>query len=522
MKYFIKPLAIVFSFFGLSSCSEEPKEEKKQPNIIVILADDLGYGDIKAFNPEGKIQTPFIDQLASEGMKFTDAHTPSAVCTPTRYGFMTGRYNWRSTLKSGVLTGNSTALIPDDRTTIASVLKGQGYNTAFIGKWHLGWNWATVNGDSLTADGWGPKDFENIDFARPVTHNPNDLGFDYAYGHAGSLDMAPYVYVENGKVTAIPDTVTVNKGQYSWWREGPTSPDFDHEKVTPNFFELSIAYIQEQAKEEKPFFLYLALPSPHTPILPPAEWQGKSGLAPYADFMMMIDDYVGKVNQAIKEAGIEENTLVIFTSDNGGSPAAGLDVMQAAGHFSSYIYRGHKADIFEGGHRVPFIAKWPAKIQKGTTRDHTICLTDLMATSAEISGYELKDNEGEDSYSLMWLFDFDNPIEYFREATVHHSINGSFAIRQGDWKLIMDKGSGGWSFPKPNDPAEADLPEVQLYNLASDPGETTNVYAENADKVDSLKALLTKYIKEGRSTPGAPQANDKIEGEWKQIGFVEE
>jgi arylsulfatase A len=520
MKYCFRLLSLSLIFQVFSCASKEPEQEK-HPNIIVILADDLGYGDIGAFNPNSKIPTPFIDQLASEGMMFTDAHTPSAVCTPTRYGFMTGRYNWRSTLKSGVLTGNSMALIPENRTTVASILKKQGYHTAFIGKWHLGWNWATIDGDSLTADGWGPNDFDRIDFAGPITHNPNDLGFDYAYGHAGSLDMAPYVYVENGKVTAIPDTVTVNTGKYSWWREGPTSPDFDHEKVTPNFFEKSIQYIEEQAKEEKPFFLYLALPSPHTPILPPTEWQGKSGLAPFGDFMMMIDDYVGKVNEALKKAGIEENTLVIFTSDNGGSPAAGLDVMQAEGHFSNYIFRGHKADIFEGGHRVPFIAKWPAKIKKGTSRDQTICLTDLMATGAELSGYVLKDNEGEDSYSLVKLLDADYKAESFREATVHHSINGSFAIRQGDWKLIMAKGSGGWSFPTPGSPAEEDLPEVQLYNLASDPGETTNLQAENPEKVASLKSLLSKYIKEGRSTPGAPQQNDKIEGEWKQISFVE-
>ncbi|PZX59690.1 arylsulfatase A-like enzyme [Algoriphagus ratkowskyi] len=522
MKLPIQLLAFIFSFLGLLSCAVKAKEEIKKPNVIIILADDLGYGDIGAFNPDSKIPTPYIDQMAKQGMIFTDAHTPSAVCTPTRYGLLTGRYNWRSTLKSGVLTGNSTALIPKGRSTIASTLKNQGYHTAFIGKWHLGWNWATIDGNPLTADGWGPNNFDQINFNKPVTHTPNDLGFEYAYGHAGSLDMAPYVYVENGKVTAMPDKVTVDKGKYSWWREGPTSPDFDHEKVTPHFFEKSIAYIQEQAKEEKPFFLYLALPSPHTPILPPAEWQGKSGLAPFGDFMMMIDDYVGQLNAAIKAAGIEENTLIIFTSDNGGSPAAGLDVMQEAGHFSSYIYRGHKADIFEGGHRVPFIAKWPAKIQKGTSRSETICLTDLMATGAELSGYELKDNEGEDSYSLMSLFDANNKMAQFREATVSHSINGSFAIRQGDWKLIMAKGSGGWSFPKPNDPAEADLPEVQLYNLATDPGEMNNVYAENGDKVASLKALLSKYIKEGRSTPGAPQFNDKIEGEWKQIGFLED
>lgn len=522
MKFYISILIFFLLFLGVVSCSEKRVEKSPLPNIIIILADDLGYGDVKAFNPNSKIPTPFIDQLASEGMIFTDAHTPSAVCTPTRYGLLTGRYNWRSRLKSGVLTGISEALIPNERTTIADVVKTEGYHTAFIGKWHLGWNWGVNEGDTVMGEGWNPDDFAQLDFTEPVTHNPNDLGFDYAYGHAGSLDMAPYVYVENGKVTALPDTVTVNKGKYSWWREGPTSPDFDHELVTPNFFERSIKYIEEQANQENPFFLYLALPSPHTPILPPAEWQGKSGILPFGDFMMMIDDYIGQVNAAIKQAGIEENTLVIFTSDNGGSPAAGLEEMQALGHYSNYIYRGHKADLYEGGHRVPFIAKWPAKIKKGTSRDQTICLTDLMATSADIIGYDLKANEGEDSYSLIELFDADKEVDRFREATVHHSINGSFAIRQGDWKLIMAKGSGGWSFPKPGDPAAEGLPDVQLYNLKSDPGETTNVYAENGEIVTSLKNLLIKYIKEGRSTPGTHQSNDQIEGEWKQVEFMEE
>ena len=522
MKLQTRSLALLSILIAVFSCAEKQEEKEKLPNVIVILADDLGYGDIHAFNPDSKIPTPNIDALAAAGMKFTDAHTPSAVCTPTRYGFLTGRYNWRSRLKSGVLTGNSKALIEDERTTLADVMKNAGYHTAFIGKWHLGWDWGLAAGDSLSGEGWDAKDFDQIDFSKPITHTPNDLGFDYAYGHSGSLDMAPYVYVENGKATAIPDTVTVNTGKYSWWREGPTSPDFDHEKVTPNFFERSIQYIEEQAKDDKPFFLYLALPSPHTPILPPAEWQGKSGLLPFGDFMMMIDDYVGQVNAAIKNAGIEENTLIIFTSDNGGSPAAGIEEMQALGHFSSYIYRGHKADAFEGGHRVPFIAKWPSKIKAGTSRDQTICLTDVMATGAEITGHKLKDNQGEDSYSLVELFDADREVDQFREATVHHSINGSFAIRQGDWKLIMAKGSGGWSAPKPNTPDEEGLPDVQLYNLASDPGESTNLQAENPEKVATLKSLLSKYIKEGRSTPGTPQQNDKIEGEWKQISFVEE
>ncbi|WP_026947643.1 sulfatase family protein [Algoriphagus marincola] len=512
-------LLISLSFFY--SCQEKTAT-KKHPNVIIILADDLGYGDIGAFNPESKIPTPHIDQLAQEGMSFTDAHTPSAVCTPTRYGLLTGRYNWRSKLKSGVLTGKSKALIEKERTTIADVMKNAGYHTAFIGKWHLGWNWGLQEGDSLRGEGWDAKDFEQLDFTKPVSHTPNDLGFDYAFGHSGSLDMAPYVYVENGKVTAIPDTVTVNTGKYSWWREGPTAPDFDHEQVTPNFFERSIQYIKDQSKQNQPFFLYLALPSPHTPILPTPEWQGKSGVAPYADFMLMIDDYVGQINQAIKKAGIEDNTLVIFTSDNGGSPAAGLDIMQAAGHYSSYIYRGHKADIYEGGHRVPFIAKWPSKIKPGVLSSQTICLTDLMATAAEIVAYDLKPNEGEDSFSLLKMLEGNDTEGIVREATVHHSINGSFAIRQGDWKLIMAKGSGGWSFPKPGDPAEEGLPEVQLYNLALDPGESQNLQDRYPEIVSDLKKLLIKYIQEGRSTPGLPQPNDEYSKPWPQISFIEE
>lgn len=500
--------------------SFQMRPDEKYPNIIVILADDLGYGDIGAFNPDSKIPTPHIDQLAKEGMRFTDAHTPSAVCTPTRYGFLTGRYNWRSRLKSGVLTGTSKALIPQDRSTVASVLKQRGYHTAFIGKWHLGWNWGLKNRTNQLGDGWGPRDFDQIDFSKKVSNNPNDLGFDYAYGHAGSLDMAPYVYVENGFATALPDQITVDRGKYSWWREGPTSPDFIHDQVTPNFFSKSIQYIQERSQSDQPFFLYLALPSPHTPILPLPEWQGKSGLVPFGDFMMMVDDYVGQLTKALKDAGLEENTLVIFTSDNGGSPAAGLEELAAQGHLSNFIYRGNKADLYEGGHRVPFIVKWPAKVKAGSQREETISLVDVMATVADISSNKLRDNEAEDSYSLLPLLQSENKISNFREAIVYHSINGSFAIKQGDWKLLLAPGSGGWSAPKPGSPEENGLPEVQLYNLRDDIKETKNVQAEHPEIVSSLRNLLIKYIEEGRSTPGKPQENDKIEGEWAQLWFM--
>jgi arylsulfatase A-like enzyme len=506
----------------LNSCKEKSErqslDEKVRPNIIYVLADDLGIGDIHAFNVDGKIKTPNIDLLAQQGMMFTDAHTSSSVCTPTRYGIITGRYNWRSQLKSGVLTGVSKSLIPNSRATVASFLKKNGYHTGFIGKWHLGWDWALKKGNSVGGSGWNPNDFNNIDFSKPIKNSPNDLGFDYSYGHSGSLDMAPYVYVENGKPTTVPDTVTIDKGKYTWWREGPTGADFVHEDVTPNFFRRSFKFIKERAREESPFFLYLALPSPHTPILPTKEWLNKSELNPYADFVMEIDAYIGQMIATLKEAGIAENTMVIFTSDNGCSSQADFEVLSDFGHNPSAIYRGSKADIFEGGHRVPFIVKWPAKIKSGSVSEKVICTTDLFATCADILGVILKDDEAEDSFSLLPLLET-NENTFKREATIHSSINGSFAIRKDDYKLIIAPDSGGWSFPTPNSKESKSLPEIQLYNLVLDPGETTNIYKENIEKVSELKALLQKQILEGRSTLGKPQRNDSL-GNWKQIDWI--
>ncbi|MEN8201408.1 MAG: arylsulfatase [Bacteroidota bacterium] len=516
-------ILIILALAGILAISCNPEESintDELPNIIVVLADDLGYGDLSSFNEHGGIETPHLDKMAAEGMRFTDAHTSSSVCTPTRYGLLTGRYNWRTKLKSGVLSGKSRALIPRDRTTVASMLKKSGYHTAFIGKWHLGWNWSIKNPGEYDESRWDIGDNE-IDFSTPISRGPGTLGFDYSYGHSGSLDMAPYVYVENGKVTALPDRKTVNDDFQGFWREGPTGSDFIHEEVTPNFFGRSMDFIQQRAAEKKPFFLYLALPSPHTPILPTEAWQGRSGLNPYGDFVMMIDDYMGKLLEGVKQAGIEKNTLVFFTSDNGCSPRADFNALEEKGHDPSYIFRGHKADIFEGGHRVPFIVKWPARIKYGTVSDEIICTTDIFRTLASLTGYEVGDHEGEDSYDLSSLFDQMPSERPLREATVHHSINGSFAIRQGDWKLIMCPGSGGWSYPTPNDVKKLDsLPDVQLYNLSDDPGETSNLQASNKEKVSELKSLLTRYIQQGRSTPGQAQPNDSIDFEWHQLGFM--
>ncbi|PCE65999.1 sulfatase family protein [Sediminicola luteus] len=488
------------------------------PNIIYVLADDLGIGDVAIFNADGKIQTPNLDRLATEGMRFTDAHTSSSVCTPTRYGILTGRYNWRSPLKQGVLTGISKALIPNSRTTVASLLKRKGYHTAFVGKWHLGWDWAVKEGLEASGSGWQPKDTDWIDFTKPITNGPKDLGFDYSYGHSGSLDMAPYVYVENGIPTQAPKKTTVDKGKYTWWRQGPTSDDFIHDQVTPHFFDKAISYIDQQ-EGKQPFFMYLALPSPHTPILPTAEWKGKSGLNPYADFVMQVDAHMGDLMAALTKKGMAENTLIIFTSDNGCSPQADYKVLAEKGHDPSAIYRGHKADIFEGGHRVPFIVRWPQRVAANSVSETVICTTDLMATVADIAGLELADTEGEDSFSMLPLLDTKAKGKYQRGSTIHHSINGSFALRKDEWKLVMCPGSGGWSAPKPNAKEIAELPEYQLYNLATDPGETENLFEKETRVAAKMTKELLRIINKGRSTPGSKQANDpKTDGKaWKQL-----
>lgn len=504
------------------SCDEKKAEAKigeSLPNVIYILADDLGYGDIGAFNSQGKIKTPFIDQLAREGMIFTDAHSSSAVCTPTRYGIMTGRYSWRSALKQGVLTGKSKALIPATRTTVASLMKEAGYETAFVGKWHLGWDWAEKDSTAWGDEGWNPDDFDNLDFTQDVTNTPNDLGFDYAYGHSGSLDMAPYVYVENGQITAEVNRITEDKGKYTWWRKGPTSADFKHDDVTPNFFRKAIDYVKDKSKNEPPFFMYLALPSPHTPILPTEAWLGKSGLNPYADFVMMIDDYVGKLVSEVENQGLAENTIIIFTSDNGCSPEADFEILGEKGHQPSAIYRGHKADIYEGGHRVPFVIKWPDRITANSVSDVTICHTDFMATLADIVGIDLKENEAEDSFSLLPIV-LNSEAKFEREATVHHSVNGSFAIRKDNYKLIFCPGSGGWSYPRPGKDDMSALQKFQLYDLQEDPAEKDNLVEQLPEKVDELTTLMASYIENGRSNAGAKQANAPFHlngEEWNQV-----
>lgn len=481
-----------------------------KPNIVYILADDMGVGDVSSMNPRSKIRTTNIDRLAAGGMTFTDAHASSAVCTPSRYSILTGRYNWRSTLKKGVLWGYSHPLIEPGRLTVASFLKSRGYHTAMIGKWHLGWDWSTTDGE--------PANGDNVDFTGPVAGGPNAHGFDYSYGHCGSLDMPPYVYVENGRPTAVPDRSTSNQEKFSWWREGPTAPDFVHEDVSPNFTRRGVNYIEERAATGEPFFLYLPLPSPHTPILPLPEFQGKSDTNPYGDFCLQVDHHVGEIMDALDRAGVADNTILIFTSDNGCSPQADFEQLAECGHHPSHIYRGYKADIYEGGHRVPLMVKWPETIAPDSVSDEIVCLADLLATCADIAGASLPEDAGEDSVSNLHVWRGEAPDRSLREATVHHSIDGSFSIRKGEWKLEMCPGSGGWSAPRPG-PACEGLPPIQLYNLNDDIAERKNVYDAHPDVVGELKSLLTRYVQNGRSTPGAPQENTGGPG-WEQLWWI--
>ena len=488
----------------------------QQPNIVYILADDLGYGDVSCYNENSKLITPHIDQIARQGLKFTDAHTSSSVCTPTRYGILTGRYNWRSTLKNHVLSGFSPALIDSNRLTVASILKSKGYQTAFVGKWHLGWDWEIKiqNGDVNNLN-----THPEVDYSMPIKNGPKDLGFTYSYGFSGSLDMPPYVYVENGMPTAIPIDTTVCVDEKGFWRKGLTSPDFDHVQVLPHLTDQAIKFIEEKSTASAPFFVYYALPAPHTPILPTTEFLGKSNTNFYGDFVLQVDHEVGRILKVLEDLGITENTLVIFTSDNGCSPRAGFSELARVGHHPSYIFRGHKADIYEGGHRVPFVVRWPEKILPGQVSEEIICTTDLMATVAEIINFKLPSNAGEDSYSLLPLFENGRLEKPLREATVHHSIEGRFAIRQGDWKLILWPGSGGWSYPHLPSDLEG-LPNFQLYNLSADPGEENNLIEDYAEKAMSMKKLLASYVRSGRSTPGDPQTNDG-EVKWKQLEWMD-
>ena len=458
------------------------------PNIVFVLADDLGAGDLGCYNRDSKVPTPNMDKLAGEGVRFTDAHSPSSVCTPTRYGVLTGRYCWRTRLKSGVLWGDGTLLIDPARLTVGKLLQKSGYTTGAVGKWHLGF-------------GAGKK----ADYSKPLTPGANDVGFDYFFGIPSSLDIPPYLYVRNNlPVKPLSTKVAGSKHRRQkgggFWRAGQVSEDFKHIEVLPRIASEAVKFIERSSGNPatQPFFLYFPLPAPHTPWLPVKEFRGRSKAGHYGDFVAQVDHVIGQVAAALEKSGQAKNTLLIVTSDNGSHwPVSDVKKFKHAANGNT---RGQKADIWDGGHRVPFLARWPGRIKPGTSNDETICLSDLMATAAAIVGEKLPPNAGEDSYNILPALLGETLERPIREATVHHSVSGMFALRQGSWKLIVGRGSGGFTAPRKIKPKPGE-PAGQLYNLAADPREEKNLYQEKPEVVTRLRKLLNKYRKEGRSAP---------------------
>ncbi|WP_299668777.1 arylsulfatase [uncultured Polaribacter sp.] len=498
MKTTLK-VSLFIIFLALANFYSYSQKDNTKPNVVYILTDDLGYGDVKYLNPDGKIETPQMDRLASQGMIFTDAHTSSSVCTPSRYSIITGRYNWRTNLQKGVLFGYSPPLIEENRLTVASFLQDRGYNTACIGKWHLGMD-LLFNG--TIPKGRNPKE-PNVDWNGIIRNGPIDRGFDTFYGISASLDMPPYIYIEDNKFVGECEIVPYRKirGRVVM---SPKNPDFNAIDVLPEIGRKTIEYIKKQ-DDKKPFFAYVAFTSPHTPILPSKEWQGKSELGKYGDFVMQTDDVIGQIVSAIDEMGFGENTIIIVTSDNGCSKAAGITELAKKGHQVSKQYRGSKADLWDGGHRVPFIVRWPKEVSSGSVSNEVICLTDLFSTMSDITGEKIPSGFAEDSFSFLPALK-GKPLVSSRKGIIHHSISGHFAYRQGKWKLLLAKGSGGWT--SPTEKESVNMPKVQLYDIKNDPAEKINLYQEHPEIVKELLTELESEVYAGRTSKGQESKND--------------
>lgn len=480
------------------------QEAKARPNIVIILADDLGYGDLGCYNKNSKIPTPNLDRLAKQGMRFTDAHSPSAVCSPTRYGLLTGRYPFRSPLKKGVVAPWGAPIIEPGRLTMAEMLRRAGYRTACIGKWHLGWNWATKDGKAPAS---GKDSLSNVDFKKAITNGPTTRGFDYYFG-TDVPNFPPYCYIENDRTIGIPS----EKSRPEFNRPGPMLPDWQWVEVLPELSRRSVKYIEQSAKQSPrtPFFLYVPLTSPHYPVVPSKDFQGKSKAGDYGDFVVQTDAVVGDILRALEQSGVAEDTIVIFTSDNGPEVVGEVGIgayerLRRFGHASMGLWRGVKRDLWEGGHRMPFLVRWPGKVQPNTTSDETIGFTDLMATFAAIVKSPLPNDAAEDSVDISAAF---RGEKVKREGLVHASGSGKLAIRQGDWVLIAaasgqdnSKASGepAW-FRMDRGYADHKHP-FELYNLREDPTQKTNRYAEQIDRAKAMHAVLERFQSEGRSVP---------------------
>lgn len=513
-----QPACLILAVLGILA-GTLPAAEAQRPNFLVILADDLGYGDVHCNNPErGKIPTPNIDRLAAEGMRFTDGHSSSGVCSPSRYTLLTGRYHWRSRLQQGIVGVWERPLIAPDRLTIGGLAQRHGYHTAAIGKWHLGSDWPIppeklplFRGLGGQAGGGGKVATAATDaqraawreaFSQPIAGGPTTRGFDEYFG-TDVPNWPPYCFIENNRTVGIPSELlpAALLARHQASLQGPALKDWKLEPILPTLGERAAQFIALQAQAKQPFLLYLPLTAPHTPIAVTPEWRDKSGLIPYADFVMETDAVVGRVLEALERNGVAGNTFVLFTSDNGCAPYIGAKEMEAKGHFPSGPLRGYKADVFEGGHRVPFIARWPGVVKPGRVCRQLVHHADALATFADILGVRLPANAGEDSFSLLPLLKGgDQPV---RDTAVSCAARGAPGFRQGPWKLIFEHD------------AKAGTP-AQLYNLDTDLGETQNLYAEQPELVAKLTGLMEKTVNDGRSTPGPKLTND-VPVNWKRL-----
>lgn len=528
MKAFNSRLIIMEGLFILGStglqctaASDSGNDTTSNPNIVFIFADDMGYGDISALNPSARTHTPTIDNLISEGMVFTEAHASASVCTPSRYGLLTGRYAFRS--EGGAASGISgfhKSVIEPGRETLASMLKKAGYTTACIGKWHLGVDWQTKEGTGEPRQDLQTL-YSNVDYSKKVSGGPNDFGFDYSFIHPASLDIVPYMFIRNHEVID-PDMMLATdhyparlentefgfdknhtkehdvyweKGV--WWRNGEMSRSFRIEDCHSSIVGEGVAFIDQQVSEkpESPFFLYLPLTAPHTPWVPSEQFKGKSNVGVYGDFIFNIDDAVKQIKEALIRNGIENNTILIFSSDNGGYWPQ--EEVELYAHDSNQGRKGQKGDVWDGGHHVPLVISWPATIKQPSEYEHLVSLTDFFATFREMTGLEQEENSGEDSFSFLKVLngETDQP---FRHSMVHHSASRFFSIRSGKWKYIDGLGSGGFSHPTRLKPQE-NGPRSQLYNLNDDPLESNNIVFEHPEKERELSLLLRKIVEAGNS-----------------------
>jgi arylsulfatase A-like enzyme len=496
----------------------------ERPNIVVILADDLGYGDVQCYNPQrGKIATPHIDALAATGMRFTDAHSSSGVCSPSRYTLLTGRYHWRTRLQSGIVGYLEDPLIAADRMTVAGFVRQHGYHTACIGKWHLGWRW-DVPREERALFAPGRNNFPEVTrrhreawsrvYSRPIAEGPITRGFQEYFG-TDVPNWPPYCFIHDDRTVGIPTTFLPRDQFQNHLASlpGPAIADWRLEEILPTLAEQASDYIRRRARSSEPFFLYMPLTSPHTPLAVSPPWRGRSGLdSAVADFVMQTDDVVGRILAAVEESGVAGETLVIFTSDNGFAPYVGAKHLEARGHFPSGPLRGYKGDAWEGGHRVPFIARWPEVIPAGAVCDQLAHHADLLATVAELLRVDLPGDAGEDSYSLWPLLrGGQSPV---RDHAVSQGSSGLSALRLGTWKLIFGPGGGGaWSRFSAT---SADGQPGQLYDLAEDLAETENRYGEQPAVVAKMTALMEQLAAAGRSTPGPERRND-VPVRWQRF-----